>query len=109
MFEIVILNARNTGQRGESVARPTPLGNPFMLKDIHDDAQRDLVCDRYRVHLDKRIQARDAVICAELDRLYELGTAQGRLELRCWCSPKRCHAEHVAQVLTGWVVGRWRR
>ena len=36
----------------------------------------------------------------ELVRLLSLYQVHGKLELFCWCTPKRCHAESIIKILT---------
>ena len=47
--------------------------------------------------MDSRFKAVDAAaIRAEMERLGELVREGGRLRLLCWCAPKRCHADAIA-------------
>lgn len=50
--------------------RPTPLGNPFYLKDLNDDKERELVCQQYEKYLKKKIKDNDKLICDEIKRLF---------------------------------------
>jgi hypothetical protein len=72
----------------------SPLGNPFFLKNVNDDAERDTVCNMYNGWFDYKSQ-HDPVIKNELNRLLLLYKVHGVLRLFCWCSPKRCHAETI--------------
>ena len=92
MVEIRILNKRVMGDRGECVGRPSALGNPFKLEH---ESQRNHVIQQYELWLQERIKARDAQVCHELNRLYQIARNQGVLELTCWCAPKRCHADVI--------------
>lgn len=95
MIQIQILNKKRGGV-GEYVGRPSPLGNPFPLRD---EGEREAVVARFRAHLEGRLATGDPAIRAELNRLYGQAVREGTLRLVCWCSPRRCHAEVVAEVL----------
>lgn len=94
-MKIVVTNKKRGGQ-GHYVGRPSPLGNPFVL---HREGDRDRVCDQYRDWLAARLSVGDAQIRSEMNRLYQELIRTGRLELTCWCSPRRCHAGEIAQLL----------
>jgi Domain of unknown function (DUF4326) len=96
MVEILILNRRVMGDRGEYVGRPSALGNPFKLEH---ESQRNRVIQQYELWLQERINARDAQVFHELNRLYQIARNQGVLELTCWCAPKRCHADVIRNIL----------
>jgi hypothetical protein len=63
-----------------------------------NESQRDAVCDKYDVYF-KRMQSFDKAFKDELDRLYSILKEFGKLELFCWCAPKRCHAETIKEYL----------
>lgn len=68
------------------------LGNRFYMKS---EADRDKVCDLYKVWFDEQIANRNAVVLNELQRIYRIYKQYGKLRLFCWCAPKRCHAETI--------------
>lgn len=77
------------------VDRTSVLGNPFYMKT---EAQRNEVCDKYDAYF--RMQCLTNVqFKEELDRLYSIWKHYGKLELFCWCAPKRCHAETIKKYL----------
>lgn len=78
------------------VARPSPLGNPFVMARESD---RDRVCDQYAVWLHERIAANDPRVMHELRRLFRLHRDTGTLILGCYCAPKRCHADAIKAYL----------
>jgi hypothetical protein len=84
---------RSNARRG---LKGSPLANPFILKDESD---RSLVLARYRVWLDERILARASEVTDEMDRLRATANRHGELVLLCWCAPKGCHAEAIAEAL----------
>jgi hypothetical protein len=96
MVEIRVLNKRVVGDRGEYVGRPSALGNPFKLEH---ESQRNQVIQQYELWLQERINAREAQVYNELNRLYQIARDQGVLELTCWCAPKRCHADVIRNIL----------
>lgn len=76
------------------VDRSSPLGNPFAMTSEKD---RDLVCNKYEVwfyNVNTKAQIQN-----ELNRLKEILSKYGKLNLFCWCSPKRCHAETIKEYL----------
>ncbi len=73
------------------VCRPSILGNPFLLKNKNDKKERDIVCDKYEEWFDKNI----VNLKPELNHLLDILRRYGKLELFCWCVPKRCHAEII--------------
>ena len=103
------------------VDRQSALGNPFpMGDDGHDEHFRDAVCDACAELFEAPLQAevqpiaaahglrvdsrfsehpamrnRDAALRELEDRL----RAGESLRLMCWCAPKRCHGDGIAQLL----------
>lgn len=106
------------------VDRSTPLGNPFVMgRNGKDETQRGAVCDafaylvvgdaegtsvaeigrRFGVEVDSRFA--DSAKCATrradaLEQLQKRLLRGESVRLLCWCAPKRCHAETIAQLLT---------
>jgi hypothetical protein len=66
-----------------NVGRPSKWGNPFK---IGRDGTREEVIAKYR-----------AWIMNQPDLLAEVATLKGET-LACWCFPKRCHAEVLAEL-----------
>jgi hypothetical protein len=83
------------------VGRPSPLGNPFAMAKESDRAQ---VVRDYRDWLRQRYSERGPER-AELERLLQLAQA-GPLELVCWCAPRACHADVIAEALHGMAKAR---
>ena len=76
------------------VDRCSILGNPFVMAGEKD---RDLVCDKYEIwfyNVNKEVQIQN-----ELNRLGTILSKYGKLNLFCWCNPKRCHAETIREYL----------
>jgi hypothetical protein len=69
----------------------SPLANPYHLRRESDRAG---VIARYRDWLEERIAADDRVIITALLSIHPDAA------LGCWCSPKLCHADVIAEVAT---------
>jgi hypothetical protein len=68
------------------------LGNPFKMKNEKD---RNLVCDHYHEWFYKNTHGpRFFAMLQELEELYK---KYSKLNLFCWCAPKRCHAETIKE------------
>lgn len=79
-----------------NVGRPTALGNPFVI-GIHGD--RDAVCDQYERWFEEQIRNADTLVLGHLKSLLIQSERQDELILGCYCAPRRCHAETIAQFL----------
>jgi len=78
------------------VDRHTIWGNPFRMSG---EAQRDEVCDRYERYFYDRL-LHDTSFKYYFSELQNLYLTHGKLNLFCWCAPKRCHAETIIDALT---------
>lgn len=88
------ISNKKAGGAGHYVGRPSPLGNPFVLKH---EGERERVISQYRDWLKTRLEIRDEAVRAALNELYQELVTRG--ELTCWCAPRRCHAEVIAEFL----------
>lgn len=70
------------------------LGNKFYMAS---ENMRDKVCDLYAEWLKNNMNS--ILVKAELNRLLAIYNKYGKLNLFCWCYPKRCHAEEIKKVL----------
>ena len=93
MYEIQVVNKKTYLGKGEYIGRPSPLGNPFFMKD---ESYRDSVCNQYKLWLEKNKNI--PAIRKELLRLLNIAK-KGPLVLICWCAPKRCHGESIRDML----------
>jgi hypothetical protein len=91
---ITINNLKNASPVNEfdvRVDRKTVFGNPFHMAL---ESQRNDVCDQYEKYfqdqVENNIEFRQAL--SELICIYK---KHGILNMFCWCSPKRCHAETI--------------
>ncbi len=78
------------------VDRTSPLGNPFIM---HTESERDSVCNQYEKWLSDMIASKNNIVCSEMNRLYKIYKQFNRLNLYCWCAPKRCHAETIKRLI----------
>ena len=78
------------------VDRASVLGNPYYMEN---ETQRDKVCDLYKAYFEENMQDTNSAFYQEIQRLYGILKEYGKLELYCWCAPKRCHAESIKKYL----------
>lgn len=95
----MIIVGRCNEARAVYVGRPSPLGNPFTMRN---EADRDRVCDQYEAWFAQKVAHGDARVMNELRRLYRLAS-KGDLILGCYCAPKRCHADTIKRFLEQFV------
>jgi hypothetical protein len=88
--------ARKGQAQGFYVGRPTPLGNPFRLIKEED---RDQVVDQYATWLDQQLHRGNPEVVRALEELYRALKRRGHITLLCFCAPKRCHGEIIAEHL----------
>lgn len=101
-YTITIINMR-TGRYPRAsydvrVDRSHVLGNPFQMQH---ESQRDKVCDAYKEWFNKKLDTADKPVVDALHELNDIGEKHGKLNLFCWCAPKRCHAETIKEYLEG--------
>jgi hypothetical protein len=87
---------KGQGLRGVYVGRPTPLGNPFRLER---EDQREEVVSRYATWLEAELNKGNREVARALEELYRRLKRQGALTLLCFCAPRRCHGEVIAEHL----------
>jgi len=68
------------------VDRSTPWGNPYVM-EFPSQEERDRVCEEFEIYATKRNQE-------DPDWLKPL---VGK-DLKCWCYPRRCHAETLIRL-----------
>ncbi len=81
------------------VARPTVLGNPYV---IGRDGSREVVIEKYRRWLFRKIESKDAAVMKKLDAIRE-AAGQGDVMLLCHCSPAACHADVIKRAVE-WMM-----
>jgi hypothetical protein len=92
----ITIARKGQGIMGVYVGRPTPLGNPFRLES---EEQREEVVARYATWLEGELHRGNREVVQALGELYRKLKRQGTLTLLCFCAPKRCHAEVIAERL----------
>jgi len=97
MFYAVNIRARIViGRTRVYCGRPkagslSPLGNPFTVEKYG----RDGCIAMFKKHMDKDVKIPGA-FRDEMIRLYRMS---GDVELACFCKPKSCHCDHLADFL----------
>lgn len=73
------------------ICRPEILGNPFYLKNVLDNVERDRVVAKFKVYFDEQMKTnpkfREAV-----------EACRGR-RIGCFCKPKACHGDVIKEWL----------
>ena len=83
------------GETAIDIDRTNPvLGNPFILKDHRNDAQRAEVIARYEDKFRADI-ARNGPMARTTEKLAERVKRGENLILMCWCAPRPCHGHSV--------------
>lgn len=77
------------------IARPSILGNPFVLKK---EDKKGSTIPLYKDYFYKKIEEDDVFFIAELKKLYRLASI-GDLYLGCHCSPEACHGDVIKEFL----------
>ncbi len=81
--------------RGMSVARPTALGNPFVVGQPYSRAES---VARYREWLPRELEQNETA-GDQLARIVAVA-CEGDVTLLCWCAPiSPCHAEVVREIV----------
>jgi hypothetical protein len=88
--------ARKGQAQGFYVGRPTPLGNPYRL--IKEE-EREQVVARYATWLEHQVRRGNPEVIRALEELYRSLKRQGEVTLICFCAPRRCHGEVIAEHL----------
>lgn len=79
------------------IFRPNILGNPFYMRD---ESERELVNIKFHKYLQEEYRKRGKVY-DELMRLVDLVKYGHNLYLICFCAPKPCHGDIIAQAIRG--------
>lgn len=95
MFKVTVVKSKYV-PRSNYVGKGTALGNPFIM---YDESQRDEVCDKYEIWFKEQIANKNPEVMAQLDTIIDFGKTFGEVKLRCFCAPKRCHANTIKKYL----------
>jgi hypothetical protein len=77
--------------------RGSALGNPFPITAVKD---RDHVCDEYAEWFPRALAwtgPQAARMKQQLDHIVSIHKKHGKVGLKCFCAPKRCHVETIKQ------------
>ena len=84
------------------ICRPSPLGNPYIIKNEYNLSERDIACDQYDEYFKNQLinsKDRETAFLKELRRIYKLALTHD-IALGCYCVPyKRCHGETIKKFL----------
>lgn len=82
------------------VDRTNPvLGNPHILHNHNDAAERDRVIAAYKADFDKDIASRGKRFYACQAIAQRIVTGEN-IALSCWCAPRPCHGHMIADTIT---------
>ena len=70
---------------------------------MKNESERDKVCEKYKEWFYDELY--DSAMQAELSILKDILLKYGKLNLFCWCAPKRCHAETIKEYLLETLKG----
>lgn len=84
----------------EYIGRPSPLGNPFPLKN---GEEKGSTLPKYKEHLFTELDKGNQEIIGELKRLKQIAL-QGELKLGCWCAPSPCHGDIIKELLEHEII-----
>jgi len=73
------------------------LGNPYYCNE-NDNKRREYVCNEYIKYFKEKLNG-DHKFVNELNRLLNIVDTHKKINLFCWCAPKRCHAETIREWL----------
>ena len=92
---IKIINLRNSKPANPYdvyIDRRGDVGNPIFMEG---EETRDLVCDQYNIRFNHMIKAKNSPFYKEIKLFLDIYEEYGKLNLFCWCAPKRCHGEKI--------------
>lgn len=98
-FKICTYQTVDRSKPSVYIGRPSPLGNPFKLKDPNNDLEREDVIRKYARWLADRIDARDPHTLDALNGLLALRKKFPEVQLICYCAPKPCHGDILARAV----------
>lgn len=70
------------------------LGNPYVLQDPNNEEEREVVISLFEMLYEEDFKNRGPMF-EETLKLSEISRKHGGISLRCWCAPKKCHAELI--------------
>ena len=91
---ITVVNRHTYQGEGMYIGRPSPLGNPFRMKDRNDDREREEVIEKYRVWLREQYRSNPTVRKMLIDLAHRHLKGEN-IVLKCSCKPKPCHGDVI--------------
>lgn len=85
------------------IDRETWLGNPAPIKVV-DDESRDKAIDWYKKYFYDRLLV-DHTFKSRMNKLISIYAKHSKLNLYCWCAPKRCHGEVIREYIIKTLYG----
>ena len=83
---------RRTTTRSIYIGRPSPLGNPYSMKDKSIE-ERNRVCALYQKWFDDKVVNKDPEVMLALELI------PNDAVLGCYCSPLRCHGDTIKKYI----------
>jgi hypothetical protein len=86
------------------IGRPSPLGNPFTHNGVRTSLAtlsfktRDEAIEAYKKYFDK-MYGSDEEFTKAFDEIYEHYKNGEDIYLQCFCKPKPCHGDYIAEQL----------
>ena len=86
------------------IARPSPLSNPFTYNGVRTSLAtlsfktRDEAIEAYKKYFDK-MYGSDEEFTKAFDEIYEHYKNGEDVYLQCFCKPKPCHGDYIAEQL----------
>jgi hypothetical protein len=97
-FNIRVVKA-NAHKDAIYCGRGSPLGNPFPMHG--DESKRDEVCDQHQEYFEEALAEGNDQIEFGLMQCVKYAFENGYVKLGCYCAPRRCHCDVIAQHLEG--------
>ncbi len=88
--------SKEVGSNVVYIGRGSKLGNEAI---IGKHGTRDEVIELYRMWLWNKIQVNDSEVKNELNRILDLESKFGHVNLVCHCKPLRCHGDVIINCL----------
>ena len=86
------------------IGRPSAVGNPYSHTPYSKLAKfivssRDEAIESYEKYMLDKIESDDEEFMGAIDEMLEIYKDFGKLNLCCWCKPKRCHGDYIKSYL----------
>jgi hypothetical protein len=105
---IYVYNSHDEDHTSENnnfyIARPSVLGNPFTHNGVRTSLAklsfktREEAIDAYKMYFDK-MYGNDEDFTKAFDEIYEHYKNGEDIYLQCFCKPKPCHGDYIAEQL----------